>query len=76
MSDDLPPDLKQTLSDHVDWINEATERTANEDWAAVAKAIDQLEDKQRRSVIYILLMAGPVTWRRRLAWRGRRIGRR
>jgi len=55
--DNLNPNLKETLDSHIDWIHQVTERAAADNWQAVQKAINDLEDEQLRGMIYVLVLA-------------------
>jgi len=54
---DLPPKLEAALAERVDWINRVTELAADDDWQAVQRAVDELDDETMRSLIYVLVLA-------------------
>jgi hypothetical protein len=53
----LGPEVPEGLEDRIKWINEVTELAAAENWRAVTKAIDELDLKDLRSLIHILVIA-------------------
>ncbi len=58
MTKDLVPKLEEALAERVEWINRATELAANDNWQAVQKAVDELDDGEHlRSLIYVLVLA-------------------
>ncbi len=69
MSDDINPDLKQVLASYCDWIEQVTELAADDNWQAVHRAVNDLEDGQLRGMIYVLLLArgGDLRQMRQLA---------
>jgi hypothetical protein len=62
--------LEQTLDEHIDWINHVTELAAADNWPAVTKAINDLEDRQLRGMLYVLILArgGDLSRLRAMAW--------
>lgn len=57
MSDKIDPKLKETLDEHVEWVDEMTEFAAAGNWQAAQKAIGELRDEQLPGMIFVLVLA-------------------
>jgi len=58
MSDNtLKPKLKETLDEHIDWVNTATELALAEGADGIKRAIDALEDDPLRGMLFVMVMS-------------------
>jgi hypothetical protein len=49
--------IEEALEERVEWINAIAELAVDGNWQSVQRAVDDLDDKHVRDMVYVLLLA-------------------
>ena len=55
-NDDIDPMIKETLDEHIEWINAVTELATADKREAVQKAVNDVRPEQMPGMIYTLIL--------------------